>query len=86
MPHGQRRPFSVENRSDRRPIKPAAWNHQNDLKELVGKRVRLALLNGQVPEGTLVAADQFTLKLSIGGRVTVYFKSATISFGEVGAA
>lgn len=67
MPQPQRAPqFRVENRGrERRPVnvKPKAWNHQDELKELVGKEINIGWFDGATGKAILLAADQFTLKV-----------------------
>jgi len=78
--------FTVVSKKDAvRNFKPKAWNHQDDLKGLIGKWVNLVLANGEIVEGTLVAADQFTIKISEKwddgtSFDAVYFKSSLTSF------
>lgn len=78
--------FTRESLNERSKFKPKAWSHQDDLKALIGKRVKLtrvAYTGTTYDYGKLVAADQFTLKLQAPtGHVCVYFKSAFISFEE----
>ncbi|UIN38308.1 hypothetical protein [Methylobacterium oryzae] len=57
----------------RQPMKPRAWNHQDELKAGVGRDVTLALLDGTTRRGKLVAADQFTIKAAIGNQSALTF-------------
>lgn len=59
-----RRTITVERKGERRPFKPKAWTHMDELKTLIGKRVVIVGHNAEDTRGTLVAADQFTLLLS----------------------
>lgn len=57
-----------QKRHSTRPKKPKAWSHQDDLKALVGKQVRLIVANREhAVIGKLVQADQFTLKVAVEG-------------------
>jgi hypothetical protein len=76
--------FQRANVKDRQPFKakpPRAWSHQDDLKANVGKTMRLMFVDEVVIQGTLVTADQFTLKIARSDKsVVTYFKSGMISF------
>lgn len=66
--------------------KPKTWSHQDDLSGLVGKRIFITDIRGNELFGTLIAADQFTVKIKpdyAAAKIVVKFKSALIDFGEV---
>lgn len=66
-----------------KPTKPKTWSHQDDLQAAIGKKIRIKLIGeGNPIEGTLVAADQFSLKLSQHDSAffSVYYKSSLTSF------
>lgn len=71
--------------------KKAAWSHQSDLIALKGSEVSIEMSDGKFT-GTLLEADQFTVKLQtdqmFAGRKTsvVIFKSSIICFYELIAA
>jgi len=63
--------------------KPKTWSHQDDLQAAIGKKIRIKTLDESDPiEGTLVAADQFSLKLSRNDSAyfSVYYKSSLTYF------
>lgn len=71
------------------PPKPKAWAHQDDLREMIGKKIQITLQGSNAPGlalgiplvGTLVAADTFTLKIDGGGQSAMtYFKHALTSY------
>lgn len=64
--------------------KPKRWSHQDDLAELKGKRLVLCLLDVGTIQGTLIDADQFTLKMQGEGslKTVTYFKSALTYYSE----
>lgn len=47
--------------------KPKRWSHQHDLDASLGKRITLLVQGGRPIEGTLIAADQYTLKIESNG-------------------
>jgi len=69
--------------------KPKAWTHQQELSNLRGKEICIFFIDDSYKVGTLVEADQFTLKLaiSIAGKenksVLTFFKSAMKGYGAV---
>lgn len=73
-----------------KPKKPPRWSHQNDLDALKGKNIKLwlsTLSNGGVV-GTLIEADQFTVKirsLTGTGQETIYFKSSIMTINRIDA-
>lgn len=72
----------------RTPFKPKAFNHQDDLKDAVGKQVVLVTLRGTTVEGELLGADQFTIKIRRcdveSKSVLTWFKHALASYGVKG--
>lgn len=79
----QSRSFSVERKSERRPFKPKAWSHQDELKAAVGKVVVLRLVDQADPViGTLMAADAFALSIRVGNSQSTrtYYKHALVSY------
>lgn len=65
--------------------KTRQWSHQDDLKALLNKKVTILFLDDTTFNGTLLAADQFTVKieLSDASASRVFFKSALQGFWEV---
>lgn len=66
-------------------VRPKTWSHQDDLTDLVGKKIFVTNIRGDEYFGTLLAADQFTLKVKpdyAQAKIVVIFKSALIDFGE----
>lgn len=73
---------------DKPQHKPRAWNHQDDLKALRGKKIIFRLREDvENLTGVLIDADQFTLKLeyissATGNKSTLtYFKHALEFYG-----
>jgi hypothetical protein len=66
--------------------KQKRWSHQDDLEGLVGKNITVSILDIGHVNGTLMAADQFTLKLKIQNADKVlfrtFFKSALTYYNE----
>jgi hypothetical protein len=65
--------------------KVKAWNHQDELKALIGRKLRVARSNYVEFEAELVNADQFTLQLRVsdefGHQSTLtVFKSALAGY------
>lgn len=60
------------------------WSHQDELEALKGKRLRITTADGHFFFGTLVEADQFTIKVdrTDGLKPVVVFKSGLTSFQE----
>lgn len=65
-----------------KPFKPKAWTHQDDLRAQCGKGIFIRFMNGVGIEGTLISADQFTLKIMVNSSksVVTYFKHAVESY------
>ncbi|MBA8881755.1 hypothetical protein [Phyllobacterium myrsinacearum] len=77
--------------------KEKRWSHQDDLDRLVGKEISVAIILSGVEKyvkGTLLAADQYFIKLSlplvdlmtgspVDNSIRVYSKSIIIYFSEV---
>jgi hypothetical protein len=86
-----RRNLIVEKKNERKPYKVKPWSHQDELKSLVGRPVRLYSavpdFNRPVHEGVLVQTDAYTLKLErlVEGRksVVTYFKSGLAGYEEI---
>lgn len=69
-------------------VKATGWSHQNELSALIGKTIRI-LTGTQTIEGMLLAADQFSVKVtrkSDPNNFVVVFKSSMTYFCEVKAA
>lgn len=65
----------------RQPMKPKAWNHQDELKASAGRDVTLFLLDGTTRRAKLVAADQFTIKAALTGQSALtYFKGNLLGY------
>lgn len=65
-----------------KPAKPKRWSHQDDLEGLRGQRIEINLNDGTSYNGTLLEADQFTLKIqadNVLSAVTV-FKSVMTDY------
>jgi hypothetical protein len=73
----QTRPVQIERRgpsAPRQPMKPRAWNHQDDLKAAVGRQITVHF-GATTRTGTLIAADQFTIKVAQESQSALtYFK------------
>lgn len=70
-------------KQNNKPSKPKAWSHQDDLQRAIGHKIRIKIMGEEKPiEGTLEAADQFSLKLRQPDSVYlgVYYKSALTYF------
>ncbi|CCG43312.1 LSm family protein [Magnetospirillum molischianum] len=86
----QRPTLTLSQKGDkpRRPFRAPVWSHQLDLKDLKGKRIKLIFSDDTIVIGTLLEADQFTLKVKYGegDAQVVFFKSALVGFAPfVGA-
>ena len=46
-------------------IKPKAWSHQNEIKISTGKSIKIVFADNSVVIGTLLEADQFTIKVKV---------------------
>jgi hypothetical protein len=65
----------------RQPMKPRAWNHQDELKAGAGRDVTLFLLDGTTGRAKLVAADQFTIKVwFVDHSSLTYFKGNLLGY------
>lgn len=66
---GARRTLTLPNNRGPKPFKPPRekrWNHQDELRDLIGKKIVVFGENG--PDmGRLVEADQFTIKMAYEG-------------------
>lgn len=84
--HPQTKPFQRENSNARRPFKPKAWSHQDELKSLIGKKVIITFaasldIDTNWSIGTLINADQFTLQLQHNDKsIATYFKSSLMGY------
>ena len=80
-----------------KPLKERAWSHQDELKELMGKRVGLEI-GDRIVTGTLINADAFTVQIrnaswttrndetgfsSTSRSLMTFFKHAIKGFHEV---
>lgn len=66
----------------RRPHKSRPWSHQDELKGLIGKQIRMISNNGGTLTGTLLAADAFTIKIGIDDKSAfTYFKHTIAGYG-----
>lgn len=66
---------------DPRRRKPKAWSHQQELTDLIDKPIVITRRDGCILSGTLLAADQFCLKIQhTSNSHIVVFKSALTSF------
>lgn len=75
MQNAQRPTFTSDRL--RKPLKPRAWNHQQELRELTDKMVTVEFRTGATLTGKLLAADQFTLKIEFSpGKASTVFKHA----------
>lgn len=64
----------------RQPMKPRAWNHQDELKAAIGRQITL-YLDGPARSGRLVAADQFTIKVAHQSQSSLtYFKGNLLGY------
>jgi hypothetical protein len=84
------RPFVVERRDNgtkRTPLKPKAWNHQDELRSYRGRNVRVVFMDQDPVEGVLLEADQFTIKMHTKQHDLdmIFFKSALVGFYPVPA-
>lgn len=69
----------------RQPYKPKAWNHQDELKAALGREITVHF-DGRSHTGTLVAADQFTIKVSRNDQSALtYFKGNLLGYALTGA-
>jgi hypothetical protein len=74
------RTIEVARKGERQKFKPKAWSHQDELKEAVGKTVRMAFLDDSSATGVLVSADAFTLRVRDEQSVFTYFKHSMIGY------
>jgi hypothetical protein len=90
MKPAQARPVTFERRGANAPrtaYTPKAWNHQDELKSLIGKPIALLLPDGAVKTGILLGADQFAIKVELardsGGKsaLTLLKGSGFVGFG-----
>lgn len=67
-----------------REKKPRAWSHQDELQALRGKTIIYCVLDEGIQSGTLLEADQFTIKVKKQGFKSsiVVFKSSLTYFSE----
>ena len=64
----------------RQPMKPKAWNHQDELKAAVGREITL-FFGDTSRRGKLLGADQFTIKVSFNYQSAMtYFKGNLASY------
>lgn len=89
----ERRTMSLPNRQqDKRRLEdiakkvaPKRWSHQDDLAAMKGKTVLVQSCNGHDELGTLLEADQFTIKIQRLGNenaAVILFKSEIRSIEE----
>jgi len=83
-----RKPFALEKKGERKPFRPRAWSHQDDLKHMRGKTIKITMpgsAGDRCVTGTLMESDQFTLKIQRQNdqAILTYFKSHLIAFQEV---
>ena len=87
MAFEQRKTFSVEKKNERRSFKPKSWNHQDELKGLIGKQVIFNTTVFRGYQGTLLDADAYTIKvrlnMAMSQSVMTYFKANLESIGEI---
>lgn len=67
----------------RRPYKPKAWSHQDDLKDAVGKHIEIQLNSGPLLAGRLVAADAYTIKLKRASSSLVTINKSALTYYEI---
>ena len=56
--------LKVENKNKRRPYKPKAWSHHDELKAMIGKQI-VIVSSGVETEAKLLETDSFTIKVQI---------------------
>lgn len=72
----------VAPRSVERKAKPPRWSHQRELEALRGRQVVLVGPDRNCYVGTLVAADQFTIKVRRGDETMTWFKHSILGYYE----
>jgi hypothetical protein len=76
--------FTSERLKQRRPVEPKKWSHQQDLNNLMGKKITItfagAIGANDFAVGVLTGADQFTIQLLQDKSVVTYFKHDMRSF------
>lgn len=78
-PRKKRTTTMVMPESARQKFKAKGWSHQSDLAAAIGQTIILHT-DKEFLRGTLVAADQFTIKIGMDEGDVVVFKSALKSF------
>jgi hypothetical protein len=77
------RNVEVVRKNERTKFKPKAWSHQDELKQAVGKTVKLYHLaedGTAYSAGELVSADAFTLRVRHQQSVLTYFKHGIVAY------
>jgi hypothetical protein len=89
MQSAQRDKFTADRLKLRKLEKPKRWSHQAELDRLKGKAIAITGHDGSSVEGTLLEADQFTLRVStttVEGKTAImtFFKHALLGYAAVG--
>jgi sRNA-binding regulator protein Hfq len=75
FPHLRAAPFK-----SRKPVK---WSHQNELDSLKGREIKLFVVGetpGNFTKGTLIEADQFSIKVKAQQSTMTIFKHQIVAF------
>ncbi|SER29448.1 hypothetical protein SAMN05216548_114131 [Faunimonas pinastri] len=65
MRNETRRPIEIARKGERQPFKPKLWSHQQQLRELRGRKIVVLFRDGTQVTGELLEADQYALLLRI---------------------
>lgn len=65
LSYPKRNKLSLNKTSSKRNTKAKSWSHQDELKTLIGKRIKVVKTNGSKIFSTLLESDQFTIKVQV---------------------